>query len=693
MSNRQKKSKAHSRRDFIKNGSKALGGLVWAVAIIFGHSSTVYSEETNSSSLTREIVPSPPPHRVMRNVLDWTRGESMTNVQRIIKSKANVLCTFPTPTEEVAGWPGGLKPLEVIIPRINGQWGRELDQLHKAGIRVWTSMGSVGFDPNVFAEYGLEPEKYYAVNFKGKRQMMLGGAFGKSVYAGCYNNPDWMDILTQQTMAFADGGFDGVFYDVGGYADASVYYCHCEYCKKDWKKYLVSIGRNPATAMPVEKPVTDYGLTDYGDMGGWVKQEYYLWRMKMWEKNFAQLIKQVKAKHPNFRFCHNMSVRHNDNQAFSICLMAETDIYDYVHWEEWDHGATPHSILPSYLIGTAAGKGKPVVVVWNFGPMKNESQSMATLAESFAAGGCVQNMKHPLVNRRFNEFIEKYEDYYVYDEVESMANVAVVVSWWSRAIEEIPHRDNANPSYWMGQMLLDMQVPFDYIIAERDLKPEVLAKYKTIVLPDWACISDKQIATIKDYLKNGGGVIMTGITGQYDERLKQRTPTGRDLIAGKPLTDTVQLQVGKGRLAYFAGSPEKDHWVNNPRDPDKSKDLQIPKLPPNQVQDWMAWVWAETLPVEIRAKITTTMLIKKNKDNILIHLINYNMYPAGEKMIPNKDIQLTVKIPADKKVKQVKIISPDFTDEKIINDWKIAENKLRIKVDELQHYSVVIVGM
>jgi hypothetical protein len=55
------------------------------------------------------------------------------------------------------------------------------------------------------------------------------------------------------------------------------------------------------------------------------------------------------------------------------------------------------------------------------------------------------------------------------------------------------------------------------LITEHDLRPEVLAKYKVLVLANAACLSDEQVGTIREYVNNGGGLVATCETSLFDE--------------------------------------------------------------------------------------------------------------------------------------------------------------------------------
>ncbi|MFC1558400.1 beta-galactosidase trimerization domain-containing protein [candidate division KSB1 bacterium] len=53
--------------------------------------------------------------------------------------------------------------------------------------------------------------------------------------------------------------------------------------------------------------------------------------------------------------------------------------------------------------------------------------------------------------------------------------------------------------------------------------PEVLSGYKVLYLPDICYISDTQAENIKNFVKNGGGLVMTYATSLYDENGKKRS--------------------------------------------------------------------------------------------------------------------------------------------------------------------------
>ncbi len=62
--------------------------------------------------------------------------------------------------------------------------------------------------------------------------------------------------------------------------------------------------------------------------------------------------------------------------------------------------------------------------------------------------------------------------------------------------------------------------------------PELLNQYKVLYLPDICYLSDKQIANIKNFVKQGGGLVMTYATSLYDEKGKKRSDFALGDLAG-----------------------------------------------------------------------------------------------------------------------------------------------------------------
>jgi hypothetical protein len=621
--------------------------------------------------------------RIMRNTLLWKTGSLFYSFSSIVNINCNVFHCFPKPSSDITGF----RPPVPVQQWVDSTWENEVAQLHNENITAYASQSSNIFVPSVFTTYGLNPADYYARDPQGNPESY------SSYSSACINNPNWMNLHEQTTRIYADAGFDGIWFDLNCYANTGAFFCHCSYCQAKWTDYLNSQGLSPATALPTRTNGTDMTQT--------VNQHHLRWRWQCWEDAWQAMFDKVKQDYPHFAFCQNLGFGTNSRPE-GVYMHSMTDLYDYVHIEEYGHSCAPYSDIPSYLMGLAAGNGKQTTLVQNNDPTPNCLQHKLFIAEGYAAGGATQPGYSRCTSETgdYFDFIEAHEDYYA--DLKSMANVAVVLSWWSKAIYEYPN--DLNPGYWMGQMLLDMHVPFDYIIAERDLGDpgDLLAKYKTVILTDFACMTDQQINTLNTYLNNGGGIIATYNTGKYNDKYVLRSPSGLNLITGQNITSTCQLNIGSGRFAYFSNRPEKEHWDNNPRQLDKGGSLTYPTLPSAAVIDAMYWVFNDSLPLVTDANITTAIILKKQTDNargedtILIHLVNYNVYPDASFLTPDNDIVLTVTIPSGKTISEVTVISPDFATPLIpqpITGWTQTNNKLQLTLDTLQYYSVVIIKM
>jgi len=81
---------------------------------------------------------------------------------------------------------------------------------------------------------------------------------------------------------------------------------------------------------------------------------------------------------------------------------------------------------------------------------------------------------------------------------------------WNRGVSMLPELMGT------AQLLEQLHVPYT-MLGEMSLKPGTLAKFKLLYVGAAACLSDAQLAVIKEFAANGGTVITGAIAGTQDE--------------------------------------------------------------------------------------------------------------------------------------------------------------------------------
>jgi hypothetical protein len=95
----------------------------------------------------------------------------------------------------------------------------------------------------------------------------------------------------------------------------------------------------------------------------------------------------------------------------------------------------------------------------------------------------------------------------------SLAEVAMVFSQQSAAYYGRVVEDHALGFY---QALIEARVPFD-MVHDLMLDEEALARYRVLILPNIAALSDRQCEQLRRYVQSGGSIVATYETSLYDE--------------------------------------------------------------------------------------------------------------------------------------------------------------------------------
>jgi hypothetical protein len=141
----------------------------------------------------------------------------------------------------------------------------------------------------------------------------------------------------------------------------------------------------------------------------------------------------------------------------------------------------------------------------------------------------------------------------------SVANIGVVMGQSTQLL--YPGPATARSRHYMHETtqgiydaLLRGRFAFDFVHEDR-LEPELLSKYRALLLPNIAMLSDRQCRQLRDYVRAGGSILASFETGLYDENLQPRADFGlADLLGIHKAGDAI----GSNGNSYYARieSPE-----------------------------------------------------------------------------------------------------------------------------------------
>jgi Beta-galactosidase len=132
------------------------------------------------------------------------------------------------------------------------------------------------------------------------------------------------------------------------------------------------------------------------------------------------------------------------------------------------------------------------------------------------------------------EFFREYNERF-YTDTEPVADVAVLHNWPSMAYSI---NATAIPVTLLEQVLIQYKVPFEILFDE---EIDGLPQYGAVILAEQECVSYEQQRKLLDYVRGGGTLVVTGNTGRFDERRREK---GANLLVA-PRTE------GRGRIVYI----------------------------------------------------------------------------------------------------------------------------------------------
>ncbi|MCL5019760.1 MAG: hypothetical protein M1426_04705, partial [Patescibacteria group bacterium] len=329
------------------------------------------------------------------------------------------------------------------------------------------------------------------------------------------------------------------------------------------------------------------------------------------------------------------------------------------------------------------------------------SDSKLQMAEAMAynrqclgmVGGALAGDELPDDQRKYLNFYHKNFEYY--RDIDNIADVAVLHSFSTMAFNnDRPYQS----TLLFEQALIQSKIPFD-IIFDENLKN--LSKYRVLILADQECLSDEKLDLIRNFVKQGGGLVATEHTSLYTEWRQRKRELGlQDLfktevkIQQNDTGDKIlnifpeKNQVGNGRVVYI---PEVKPAIEKPST--EAMRSKYWKLPVNweTLIESVKWASGDDLSIEMmNAPHTVAMELMKNTsgNTILIHLINYDT----AKNPSVKNIHVILELPEGKKAEQVTLLSPDRIKTGPI-DYKVADNHLTFKVSELETYDLIVIKL
>jgi hypothetical protein len=298
----------------------------------------------------------------------------------------------------------------------------------------------------------------------------------------------------------------------------------------------------------------------------------------------------------------------------------------------------------------------------------------------------------------FTETMRKHLDFYrgnrlLFNGSRDLADVAVLRSYPSITYNQPQCQLSA---ILAEQALIEAAVPF-HIIFDQHLAD--LTPYRVVVLPDSECLSDTQIAALRGFVEGGGGLVVVGASGMYDEWRRVRVAPGlADMVDPGSVAGgreehahrhdygnhEIRKQVGRGRVFYmpslqFPGTlPEFGPYFH--------VDNRFWKSPANAQQFLQGAAWAmngeASVSIQGPKHLIANAVEQPGRHVTLVHLVNYGFHTS-----PARNVEITCRNPKNSRAASVHLYSPDFTGKQHLPAVQ-RENTTAFRISQVNTYVI-----
>jgi len=206
---------------------------------------------------------------------------------------------------------------------------------------------------------------------------------------------------------------------------------------------------------------------------------------------------------------------------------------------------------------------------------KNPAEATMWLNETLASGmvpyyhfvgsenGLGEDRRWQKTGSDFLRWTEKYDPHLTTRR--SVANIGVVMGQSTQLLYPGPglkpaRRYMHETTQGLYDALLRGRFAFDYVHEDR-LDAARLRKYRALLLPNIAMLSDRQCEQIRDYVKAGGSIMASFETSLYDENMNKRADFGLADVFGVSKAGEV---IGTNGNPYYARIEKPDAAQKHP---------------------------------------------------------------------------------------------------------------------------------
>jgi hypothetical protein len=544
-------------------------------------------------------------------------------------------------------------------------------------------------------------------DFEGRPILLTYGYQQSFRYRPCFANQEYLDYLKKVVRyAVEEVKTDFIHFDnfdLNPEPDS----CHCPVCAEGFRNFL------KAKYAP-EKRLARFGFAniDFVNPPQWNRQnppekmeiiydpaiqEWIDYRCQLMAEALRQMALYAKSLNPEVAIEINPHGITGGNRAWENGI----DHGRILKWTEvfWTEEENPPGYLPD---GRLISKIRSYKLARAFDNvlLTYISDNSVAMAECLAFNQTIGYAGEDPIRPEMLRYIAFYrQNRDLFSGTEDVATVALLRSYPSLAYH---HARAQLSAILVEQALIQARIPFHLIFDEhlKDLSP-----YRVLILPDSECLSDEQLAGIRGFVENGGGLLATGLAGLYDEWRRLRVEPGLRGLADSQAAAAayeesvgaaaispgphVRKEFGRGRVVYIPGV-QFDGPLPEP-EPYFSISNRFWKRPKNwaEIIAGVRWAARDDIPVHITGPdfLASNLVWQRDKQRMLLHLVNYNA--RNVPTIPSVAVQC--RLPQGKSAKEVKIYSPELDAPSTLSFRQEAATAL-FTISQLKTYSVAAVS-